>query len=94
MQKEIVKLTKSQEALYLSWIKDFRAVLTSVNQVIDELLSVRMRGLADEAGVNILDGDWRFDVPSMSFRKIKNSAPVDTQEEIKEAEIVDIGEVK
>lgn len=90
---ENVKLSKSQVALYQSWIKDFRGVLTSVNAVIDELLSIRMQGLAEELGIVLTDGDWRFDNQSLSFRKVKESKEVDPTEEIKDAEIVEESEV-
>jgi hypothetical protein len=89
-----IKLTKSQRELYLSWIKDFRAVLTSMNSVIDELLSTRMQALALELGINIEDGDWRFDAQALSFRKVKETpASPNPTEEIKDAEIVDDPEV-
>ena len=89
-----IKLTKSQRELYLSWIKDFRAVLTSMNSVIDEVLSIRMQALALELGINIEDGDWRFDSQALSFRKVKKTpASPNPTEEIKDAEIVDDPEV-
>jgi len=89
-----IKLTKSQGGLYLSWIKDFRAVLISMNSVIDEVLSIRVQALALELGINIEDGDWRFDSQALSFRKVKKTpASPNPTEEIKDAEIVDDPEV-
>ena len=89
-----IKLTKSQRELYLSWIKDFRAVLISMNSVIDEVLSIRVQALALELGINIEDGDWRFDSQALSFRKVKKTpASPNPTEEIKDAEIVDDPEV-
>lgn len=69
MERE-VKLTKSQMALYESWMVNFQKALAGITAIMDELLGVRMRALAEELGIDYTSADWRFDARSKSFQSV------------------------
>lgn len=84
---EEIKLSKSHAALYETWMEQFREILASVTAVINELLNVRLAAMASEMGIDITNGEWRWDAQAKKFCKI--AKPQDENpEEIKEAEII------
>jgi hypothetical protein len=88
-----IKLTKSQDVLYTTWLQEFRRLLDMITQVMNEALSARMKVLAQESGIDMDSEEWRWDATSKSFRRIV-TAPAGNTEEIKDAEIVEMPEVK
>jgi len=88
-----IKLTKSQDVLYTTWLSEFRRLLDMVTQVMNEALSARMKVLAQESGIDLDSEEWRWEAASKSFRKIA-APPFVHPEEIKDAEIVEMPEVK
>lgn len=66
-EKKVVKLSKAQKALHDMWVADYQRVMATVNAVITDNLTMRLEQMAKELGVDLNDGDWRFDNEEYAF---------------------------
>ena len=67
MEKEVVKLTKSQASLFKAWVDDYNRIFGVVQALCNDNLNLRLEKLASEVGVDIDSGNWNFDQSRMAF---------------------------
>ena len=75
MNKKPVKLTSSQKKLFNTIASDARAKIDSYTGTVNELVFFKLRDMAIENGIDIEDGDWRFNEKDLSFDPIEKPQP-------------------
>lgn len=70
-----IKLSKAEQALYDTWRKELMDMMNSVGAFGNEVINFRLRDMALEKGIDLVNEDWQFNAQTYTFSKVEEPTP-------------------
>lgn len=73
-----VKLSKAEQALFLTWRQEGGRILNDINMLVNSDINTKLAEMALDKGVDLKNEDWQFNPESFMFtlvEKVKEVPP-------------------
>ena len=71
-----VKLSKAEQALFLTWRQEGSRILNDINMLINNDINNKLQEMALDKGVNLATEDWQFNPQTFTFSLVEQPKEV------------------